>query len=164
MKKVVYYNKVGYNHFDLGKEVTFRVDIMAERLIKWFAFSIGLTLLPIILSLILHMTFNLEIKFSDYTSEFLFMAVTLAATSIGDIVSLIQKRVTGIHITIIFVALIFIALICISAYEMENIGNALKIPYNPAMINILTIVGSLSSLIIGVFCQVFLEKVEGDSP
>ena len=39
---------------------------MAERLVKWFAFSIGLTILPIILSLILHGTFNIDIHFSDY--------------------------------------------------------------------------------------------------
>lgn len=137
---------------------------MAERLIKWFAFSIGLTILPIVLSLILHGTFNLEIHLSEYTSEFLFMAVTLAATSIGDVVSLIQKGVTGIHITIIFVALIFISLICMSIYEMQNIGSALEISFNPIMINRLTIVGCLSSLGIGIACQVFLEKIEGDNP
>lgn len=136
---------------------------MAERLIKWFAFSIGLTLLPIALSLILHGTFNIEVHFSDYTSEFLFMAVTLSATSIGDVVSLIQKCIHGIHITIIFIALIFIALICMSTYEMQNIGSALAIAYNPTMINILTITGCLSSLAIGILCQVFLEKIEGDS-
>lgn len=134
---------------------------MAERLIKWFAFSIGLTILPIILSLILHITFNLEIEFNDYTSEFLFMAVTLSATSIGDIVSLIQKDVKGVHITIIFVALIFISLICMSTYEMQNIGSALNAPINTTMINILTATGCLSSLGIGITCQVFLEKIEG---
>lgn len=137
---------------------------MAERLIKWFAFSIGLTILPIVLSLILHGTFNLEIHLSEYTSEFLFMAVTLAATSIGDVVSLIQKGVTGIHITIIFVALIFISLICMSIYEMQNIGSALEISFNPIMINCLTVVGCLSSLGIGIACQVFLEKIEGGNP
>lgn len=137
---------------------------MAERLVKWFAFSIGLTILPIILSLILHGTFNIGIHFSDYTSEFLFMAVTLAATAIGDVYELIHKGVNGIHITVMFVALIFIALICISIYEMKSIGSALQISINQKMIDILTAVGCLSSLGIGVTCQVFLERIEDSSP
>jgi hypothetical protein len=136
---------------------------MVERLIKWIAFSIGLTLLPIILSLILHETFSIVVHLSDYTSEFLFMAVTLSATSIRDVVSLIQKGVTGIHITVIFVALIFISLICMSTYEMQSIGSALEIAINPTMINTLTITGCLSSLAIGIMCQIFLEKIEGET-
>lgn len=135
---------------------------MIERLIKWFAFSIGLTLLPIILSLLLHTTFNLEIHFDDYISELIFMAITLSATSIGDIVQLIHKGVTGIHITIIFVLLIFISLICMSIYEMVNIGNALGIEIKQSAINIMTVIGCISSLIIGIMCQVFLDKIEGD--
>lgn len=137
---------------------------MAERLVKWFAFSIGLTILPIILSLILHGTFNIDIHFSDYTSEFLFMAVTLAATAIGDVYELIHKGVNGIHITVMFVSLIFIALICISIYEMQSIGSALQITMNPQMIDVLTAIGCLSSLGLGVACQVFLERIEGSSP
>lgn len=135
---------------------------MAERLIKWFAFSIGLTLLPIVLSLLLRITFNLNVCFEDYISEFIFMAITLAATSIGDVVQLIQKGVTGIHITFIFVVLIFIALICMSIYEMVSIGRALEIDIKQSAINILTIVGCISSLIIGVMCQIFLERIEGE--
>lgn len=137
---------------------------MAERLVKWFAFSIGLTILPILLSLILHGTFNIDIHFSDYTSEFLFMAVTLAATAIGDVYDLIRKEVKGTHITVMFIALIFIALICISIYEMQSIGSALQISMNQKMIDIITAVGCLSSLGIGVTCQVFLERIEGSSP
>lgn len=134
---------------------------MFERLIKWFAFSIGLSLLPIVLSLILHSAFNLETHFSNYTSELIFMSVTLSATSIGDVVSLIQKGVTGIHITIIFIALIFISLICMSIYEMVSISSALEIILNQYMINLLTVVGCFSSLAIGIVCQVFLQKIEG---
>lgn len=137
---------------------------MAERLVKWFAFSIVLTIIPIILSLILHVTFNIDIHFSDYISEFLFMAVTLAATAMGDVYELTQKGVKGIHITLMFIALIFIALICISIYEMQSIGSALQTSMNLQMIDILTIIGCLASLGIGVACQVFLEKIEGSSP
>ncbi len=137
---------------------------MAERLVNWFGFSIGLTLLPVLLSLMFRFTFNLEIDLGDYISELLFMAVTLSATSIGDIISIIKKGVTGIHITILMVALIFISLICMSAYEMETISKALEISYNPQMINVLTIIGGLASVVIGVFCQVFLERIEGDNP
>lgn len=137
---------------------------MAERLIKWFAFSIGLTILPVLLSLVLYKTFNLEIHLSDYIGEFLFMAITLAATSIGDVVSLIQKGVTGVHITVFLVALIFISLTCMSIYEMGNIGNALELTFNSILINAFTILGCLSSLGIGIACQVFLERIEGGSP
>ena len=35
---------------------------------------------------------------------------------------------------------------------------------NPKMIDILTTVGCLSSLGLGVACQVFLERIEGSSP
>ncbi|MDE5936207.1 MAG: hypothetical protein K2G83_02240, partial [Ruminococcus sp.] len=74
---------------------------MAERLIKWFTFSVGLMILPIILSLIFHETFKIDVNFNCYSSELLFIAVTLSATSIGDTYSLIQKGVKGIHLTII---------------------------------------------------------------
>ena len=137
---------------------------MAERLVKWFFFSIGLTILTIILSLMLHGTFSLEIRFSDYTSELLFMSVTLATTAIGDVVELIRKGVHGIHITIILVSLISISLICIFVYEMPIIANALELSINNTLINVFTIVGCLSSLGLGIACQVFLERIEGSSP
>lgn len=134
---------------------------MIERLIKWFSFSVGLSLLPIILSLFFHGIFNLEIHFSNYTSELIFISVTLSATSIGDIVSILQKGIKGVHITVLLIVLIFISLICVSIYEMVNISNALKIITNTALINLFTIISCISSLTIGIFCQVYLQKIEG---
>lgn len=89
------------------------------------------------------------------------MAVTLSATSIGDLVSLIKKGVTGIHITVMLIFLIFISLICISIYEMINLGNSLLIEYDSSLISALTIIGCAGSVIIGIMCQIFLSKVEG---
>ena len=134
---------------------------MIERLIKWVAFSIGLTILPVLLSIIFKSTFKIDINIEDYTNEFIFMAVTLSATSIGDLVSLIKKGVTGIHITVMLIYLIFISLICISIYEMINLGNSLLIEYDSSLISALTIIGCAGSVIIGIMCQIFLSKVEG---
>lgn len=134
---------------------------MIERLIKWVAFSIGLTILPVLLSIIFKSTFKIDINIEDYTNEFIFMAVTLSATSIGDLVSLIKKGVTGIHITVTLIFLIFISLICISIYEMINLGNSLLIEYDSSLISALTIIGCAGSVIIGIMCQIFLSKVEG---
>lgn len=134
---------------------------MIERLIKWVAFSIGLTILPVLLSIIFKSTFKIDINIEDYTNEFIFMAVTLSATSIGDLVSLIKKGVTGIHITVMLIFLIFISLICISIYEMINLGNSLLIEYDSSLISTLTIIGCAGSVIIGIMCQIFLSKVEG---
>lgn len=134
---------------------------MIERLIKWIAFSIGLTILPVLLSIIFKSTFKIDINIEDYTNEFIFMAVTLSATSIGDLVSLIKKGVTGIHITVMLIFLIFISLICISIYEMINLGNSLLIEYDSSLISALTIIGCAGSVIIGIMCQIFLSKVEG---
>lgn len=134
---------------------------MIERLIKWVAFSIGLTILPVLLSIIFKSTFKIDINIEDYTNEFIFMAVTLSATSIGDLVSLIKKGVTGIHITVMLIFLIFISLICISIYEMINLENSLLIEYDSSLISALTIIGCAGSVIIGIMCQIFLSKVEG---
>lgn len=134
---------------------------MIERLIKWVAFSIGLTILPVLLSIIFKSTFKIDINIEDYTNEFIFMAVTLSATSIGDLVSLIKKGVTGIHITVMLIFLIFISLICISIYEMINLGKSLLIEYDSSLISALTIIGCAGSVIIGIMCQIFLSKVEG---
>lgn len=134
---------------------------MIERLIKWVAFSIGLTILPVLLSIIFKSTFKIDINIEDYTNEFIFMAVTLSATSIGDLVSLIKNGVTGIHITVMLIFLIFISLICISIYEMINLGNSLLIEYDSSLISALTIIGCAGSVIIGIMCQIFLSKVEG---
>ena len=134
---------------------------MIERLIKWVAFSIGLTILPVLLSIIFKSTFKIDINIEDYTNEFIFMAVTLSATSIGDLVSLIKKGVTGIHITVMLIFLIFISLICISIYEMINLGNSLLIEYDSSLISALTIIGCAGSVIIGIMCQIFLSKVVG---
>lgn len=136
---------------------------MAERLIKWFTFSVGLMILPIILSLIFHGTFNLEIHFSDYTSELLFMAVTLAATSIGDVFELSKKGVNGIHITLMYLSLIFISLICVFIYEIPIIASALSLEVDLNLIDIFTVLGCISSFGIGVTCQVFLERIEGEN-
>lgn len=132
---------------------------MVNRILRWFGFSIGLMVLPVLLSIIMRKTLELPIVFETYSSEILFMAVTLSATSIGDIVSLIEKQVKGVHITILLIFLIFISLICISIYEIINMSEMLNLKINTSMINLLTIIGGISSVITGTACQVFLSKV-----
>ncbi len=132
---------------------------MANRILRWFGFSIGLMVLPVFLSIIMRKTLGFPITFETYSSEILFMAVTLSATSIGDIVSLIEKQVKGAHITILLILLIFISLICVSIYEIINMSEILNIEINTFMINLLTIIGGISSVITGTACQVFLSKV-----
>lgn len=132
---------------------------MANRILRWFGFSIGLMALPVLLSIIMRKVLGFPVIFESYSSEVLFMAVTLSATSIGDIVSLIEKQVKGIHITILLIPLIFISLICISIYEIINMGEMLDLQIDKSIINILTIIGGISSVITGAACQVFLSKV-----
>lgn len=132
---------------------------MVNRILRWFGFSIGLMVLPVLLSIIMRKTLGFPIIFETYSSEILFMAVTLSATSIGDIVSLIEKQVKGVHITTLLIVLIFISLICISIYEIINMSEMLNLEINTSMINSLTILGGMSSVITGTVCQVFLSKV-----
>lgn len=87
------------------------------------------------------------------------MAVTLSATSIGDIVSLIERQVKGVHITILLIVLIFISLICVSIYEIISMSEILELEINTSIINLLTAIGGVSSVITGTACQVFLSKV-----
>ena len=63
------------------------------------------------------------------------------------------------HITILLIFLIFISLICISIYEIINMSEILNLEINTSMINSLTIIGGISSVITGTACQVFLSKV-----
>ncbi len=135
---------------------------MLERLLKWFGFSILLTLLPIGLSLLLRIIFELRINLSDYTSELLFMGVTLSATSISDICSLLQKGAKGSHITVLLLFLIFLVVICTALYEMKVISNAIGMPISDYIIDRLTFALCTSNIIISVICQIFLEKIEGD--
>lgn len=51
-----------------------------------------------------------------------------------------------------------------SLEEMPIIANALELSINNTLINVFTIVGCLSSLGLGIACQVFLERIEGSSP
>lgn len=132
---------------------------MINRILKWFGFSIGLMILPVLLSVIMHKILEQPIIFETYYKEILFMAVTLSATSIGDIVSLMEKQVKGIHITILLISLIFISLICISIYEIINMSEILELKLDTSIISVLTIIGGVSSLITGTTCQVFLSKV-----
>lgn len=132
---------------------------MANRILRWFGFSIGLMVLPVLLSIIMRKVLGFPVIFESYSSEVLFMAVTLSATSIGDIVSLIEKQVKGIHITFLLISLIFISLICISIYEIINMSEMLDLQINKSIINLLTIIGGISSVIMGTACQVFLSKV-----
>lgn len=132
---------------------------MANRILKWFGFSIGLMILPVLLSFIMKKALGIPVIFETYSSEILFMAVTLSATSIGDIVSLIEKQIKGVHITILLILSIFISLICISIYDIINMSEALGLEINTHMINSLTVVGGISSLIAGIVCQVFLSLV-----
>lgn len=132
---------------------------MANRILRWFGFSIGLMALPVLLSIIMRKVLGFPVVFESYSSEILFMAVTLSATSIGDIVSLIEKQVKGVHITVLLILLIFISLICISIYEIINMSKMLDLEINTSMINLLTTIGGISSVITGTACQVFLSKV-----
>lgn len=132
---------------------------MANRILRWFGFSIGLMALPVLLSIIMRKVLGFPVIFESYSSEILFMAVTLSATSIGDIVSLIEKQVKGIHITVILIFLIFISLICISVYEIISMSEMLDLQIDKSIINLLTIIGGISSVITGTSCQVFLSKV-----
>ncbi|MCI9567071.1 MAG: hypothetical protein HFF54_03910 [Lawsonibacter sp.] len=132
---------------------------MANRILRWFGFSIGLMVLPVLLSIIMRKVLGFPVIFESYSSEILFMAVTLSATSIGDIVSLIERQVTGVHITILLIVLIFISLICVSIYEIISMSEILELEINTSIINLLTAIGGISSVITGTACQVFLSKV-----
>lgn len=132
---------------------------MANRILRWFGFSIDLMVLPVLLSIIMRKVLGFPVIFESYSSEILFMAVTLSATSIGDIVSLIEKQVKGVHITILLIVLIFISLICVSIYEIISMSEILELEINTSMINSLTTIGGISSVITGTACQVFLSKV-----
>lgn len=132
---------------------------MANRILRWFGFSIGLMVLPVLLSIIMRKVLGFPVIFESYSSEILFMAVTLSATSIGDIVSLIERQVTGVHITILLIVLIFISLICVSIYEIISMSEILELEINTSIINLLTAIGGIFSVITGTACQVFLSKV-----
>lgn len=132
---------------------------MANRILRWFGFSIGLMVLPVLLSIIMRKVLGFPVIFESYSSEILFMAVTLSATSIGDIVSLIERQVKGVHITILLIVLIFISLICVSIYEIISMSEILELEINTSIINLLTAIGGISSVITGTACQVFLSKV-----
>lgn len=132
---------------------------MANRILRWFGFSIGLMVLPVLLSIIMRKVLGFPVIFESYSSEILFMAVTLSATSIGDIVSLIERQVKGVHITILLIVLIFISLICVSIYEIISMSEILELEINTSIINLLTAIGGVSSVITGTACQVFLSKV-----
>ena len=132
---------------------------MANRILRWFGFSIGLMVLPVLLPIIMRKVLGFPVIFESYSSEILFMAVTLSATSIGDIVSLIERQVTGVHITILLIVLIFISLICVSIYEIISMSEILELEINTSIINLLTAIGGISSVITGTACQVFLSKV-----
>lgn len=156
---------------------------MAERIIKWVGFSIGLTLVPVLLSVILRFAIHLNVDFNDYTSELLFMAVTLSATTLGDIYDLSKKGVKGWHLTLFLIVLIMIIVVCTGVYmvhtgsgsiyeeiqrrvqnidlqDIDYIFSFLKV--ESTIVNVCTIFGCVSSLGIGVACQVFLEKIESN--
>ena len=86
---------------------------MAERLVNWFGFSIGLTLLPVLLSLIFRFTFNLDINLGDY------IAITIYGCNLSSYIYwrsyFIIKKESQAHISQSLVAFIFISLICMSA-------------------------------------------------
>ena len=132
---------------------------MVNRLLKWLGFSIGLMVLPIVLSAMMYKVYNYSVAFDTYSSEILFIAVTISATSIGDIVSLIEKQVKGVHITALLVISIFISLVCIAFYEMIKVNEILKLELNSNFINLVVASGMISSLITSLLCQVFLSKV-----
>lgn len=132
---------------------------MMNRFIKWIGLSVGLTILPIFISMGTKLIYGVDFALSNYNNELLFMAVMLSATSISDFTSIMQKGVSGPQITFLVVCLIFISLICICCYEILTIASISFAPLNDSPINVLTCVGLVSSLIIGGICQYFLEKV-----
>lgn len=137
---------------------------MGERLLKWLFFSVGLTFIQVLLSIVLCFLLNLEIEMNNYISELLFMAVTLSATSLGDVFALNQKGVKGIPITLLFLVLIFLILSSSAIYNFsimkDALSDALKNSINDKKLFELTLWMCGLSAFFGVICQIYLEHVE----
>ena len=135
-----------------------------RRLVLWLGFSIGFMILPIILSAAIYLVIGAKISIEIYIKEILFISVTLAATSLGDVFSLAKKGAAGLITTLMFVALVMMSLFCTAIYMIVNTCEALNATYDVALVNKATLILLIISFIISGSCQVFLAVVEGSKP
>lgn len=133
---------------------------MVNRILKWFVYTLLLALLPILITYLFSMLFNL--KELDHTSELLFFIIMICATSLNDIQEAkiyIGKDVVfnfffSVSILmIITVSVIYGGLILVNMvdhFEMDNLKS----------LKTFTIVLSFVSAIMGLLIQIILYRTE----
>ena len=136
--------------------------VVADRLISWLGFSIGLMVLPIALSIIMYVILKAQVHFEMYIKEMLLIIVTLAATSMNDVYALTKKGIHDWRTTSLLVSLVLVALFSISIYVIVNMCSLLSLEYNTQIVNHIIILFGFFSFIISGGCQAFLANIEGD--
>lgn len=140
------------------------VKKIIAKIVFWLAFTVGFMFLPIIISALLYKAINFPVCIDAYRSEFLFIAVTLVATSFNDLLSITEKGGRGLTISLLCTFLVFLLIMCVVFYVVVNMCAALNVDINQSFVDLATVSVLIAGFLISTACQIFLAMIEGDAP
>lgn len=135
---------------------------MANRILRWFLFSVLFALLPIGISILLHILFkNDTYDLKNCSCELLFFVIVMSATTLGDIQE-ISRYIKKDFLIIMFfgVSIIFaiIAAILYGFMAYETMAHSSNLDMN--MILLISIILGAISGVLGCIVQVLIQKTE----
>lgn len=133
---------------------------MANRILKWFVYTLLLALLPILITSLFSLLFNL--KELDHTSELLFFIIMICATSLNDIQEAkkyIEKDIVFNFFFSVSILMIITVSVIYGGLILLNMVNYFGVD-SFKNLKIFTVILSFVSAIMGLLIQIILYKTE----
>lgn len=132
---------------------------MANRILKWIVYTLIFALLPTFISLLFGLLFDLEVN--DYSTELLFFAIMICATSLNDIQEM-KKQIKNDFVFNMFFGVCIILIVTVSVIY----GSILLLNMSEQInglndnIKLFSIILGILSGVIGFLIQIILYRTE----
>jgi uncharacterized membrane protein len=134
---------------------------VADRMTKWFIFTILFAFIPITISLLFTYLSNIQRSSYDFIGEILFFTIMVSSTSLSDVVSL-NKKVQDFILTIFigfFILLVLSSSILYGSILYGQINNITSELFNSRVFSISLTLAIISG-ILGTIIQILLGRTE----
>lgn len=133
---------------------------MANRILKWFIYTLVFALLPTFISILFSFLFDLKIN--DFSAELLFFTIMICATSLNDIQEMKLKIKKDFVFNLFFgICILIIVTVSVIYGSIVLVNMSQQTILLKCNIKTISIVLSILSGIISFLIQVILYRTEG---
>lgn len=133
---------------------------MTNKLSRWLTYTVMFSVLPLGLAFLARLILKLNTTWNDYSSEFLFAAVILSATTLGDIHLLQNKGIPDIIFTIFQSSLILTVIVGCFCYGVCRVAVEANLDVSSEVVTALSAICFIVGFIEGIAVQIILSKIE----